>query len=161
MSIDSIVITALREKEKEIESQLNELRAFINSFIANGGGTSISHANNELPNNTKTAEKRPYNLTVKRRRRTSGDASEPIVAKMKQVGKFMHRSEIADLMNMEPVKLTGILSTAARGGKHELVNFVPGKTKNQTVWGFRSWLGADGKPTVDHMYNDEYVMSRK
>lgn len=156
MSIDNIVITTLREKEKELEVQLSELRTFINS-LANKDNSHVQFKRQTLP---PPVEKRKYNTTG-RRKRSQGEAIDPIADKMKSAHRFLHRVEIAELTGLDPLKISSTLSIAARNHKHGLVNYVPGTSKNQTVWGFKDWLAADGKPRAEYMFNEAFVLARR
>ncbi len=69
----------------------------------------------------------------------------------------MHRRDIKELCS-DIDDPTPTLWTAKKKGKDDITSYMPGKSKNQTVWGLKSWINSDGKPKAEHVFDDKVLL---
>lgn len=153
---NDIAIKFLREKEAEIERNykrdIADIRKSINILLG------VDRRHIESDGFLDTSAKRKY---VKSGYNNT-EAAKVIADTIKEANRFLHRAEIENLLGWDANFISVTLSTAKKKRKYDLVSYVPGKSKNQTVWGFKSWLDfLEEVPMKEHMYDEEFVLSRK
>ena len=167
MSSHNLVLTALKNTENELLEQLSQVREMIKFAIANSNKSTAGNISTELlvknaqpkgnANKPEKHVKRKYN-SANRGRGVS--AIQPIIDILKKSDRFLHKVEIESILG-NGTNVSSVLSIAKTKGTSGIVNYRPGLSNNQIVWGFSDWLGEDGKPKPQHMYDEEFVMSRK
>lgn len=134
------------KKHSEI---LNDIRASITVLL------NTAASGNNTPQINGTTLKQSNGIGVGNRIEVTQIALEAI----RKEGKFLHKRQIEKITGLENVSPTlSFVKTRDRDG---LVSYIPGTTRNQTVWGFKDWLDDNGKPKPEHMFDEAFVMAIK
>lgn len=149
-----ILKQAASAKQQEINQLQSELRQ-INLTIQQL--TVMPYA--AVVNNDIAIDSKPQKKARRKRGQPGTTVLDKVAETIKKANRFLHKTEIQALSGIEDV--TATISLAKKRGDHDITSFQPGKSRNQTVWGFGAWLDSNGKPKPENMYNVEYVESRK
>ena len=161
----SILKNAELEEENEIKKHtaiLEDIRASISVLL----NPSTIAANTTIAPNTRRGSIITHTINGYSPKQSNGTtvASRveviPIALDtIRKEGRFLHKRQIEQITGLDNVSPS--LSFAKARNREDLVSYVPGTTRNQTVWGFKSWFDENGKPKPEHMFDKEFVLAIK
>lgn len=156
-----IAIEALREREQELNKELESLRITINSLLSSSSGI-FSVSNDSISNVQTKSLKFDQN---KASYKADFNVKSVVMDIIESTQRFMHFREIAEVLikekdlNVKSTVLSRELSTKTINLKKKgaIVKFQFGTEARNTFWGKPEWLNRNGGIINGYEYNTDYI----
>ena len=80
------------------------------------------------------------------------ESSKVIADALKGFGRFVSKNELEEVVNIP--NLSAMLSLANKHGKEDIICVRVGKSLNNYLWGFKSWVEESGDIKASYMYKE-------
>lgn len=161
-----IAIEALREREQELNKELESLRITINSLLSSSSLSGTLFDNSQISNNeNKKSVNSNKSNSNKKSLKLDFNIKDAVLEVIKNKGKFMHFREIAESiiksksLDIDATKLARELSikTLSLKKKGVIVKFQFGNEARNTFWGKPEWLHRNGGIIKGYEYDTNYI----
>jgi len=149
-----IIIELLMAEREKLTKRLNE----VNDKLSEAGyslSVLIQDSINEVDKNDNNVKNRYSHFKI------DGSIREQALEVLKTENRFMFKKEIVDILipfhkSRGVEKLTSRVTSELSNSKDKVENLITyqfSNSKQDTVWGNKTWLDENGKPKKQHMYN--------